>query len=255
MRIDGRVAALLAFASLSREIAWPDEILSRLRLIAEVFGSILDRKKKKVELEDRLKFESLMAEVSARLVSLPADQADTLIQEFLGLLCDSFGLDRCSIWQRSPENPKLVQLTHIHQSAEGPPFEWPTSPDIFPNAGRIQLFRKEHATAGIQIDLETFYPWLSRKLERGETVVLPRVEDLPEEAACDKESFRAFLTKSNVTVPLLVGGSWLGLIAFASIREEKNWSKDQVKRFQIAARGSLGQRLGTSACRPGVAPE
>jgi hypothetical protein len=224
VKIDGSIGAVLVITSLSCEIAWPDEVVSRLRLIADVFGSILDRKKKKTDLEERLRFESLLAKMSARLVSLPADQADALIQEFLGLLCNSLGLDRCTLWQRSPEDPDFVLLTHIYQSFEGPPFEWPVSPETFPDAGRIQLSRND-ATPGVQINLAALYPWLSRKLKRGETVVLPRVDDLPEEAACDKKSFRTFLTKSNVTVPLFIGESWLGLLAFASMREERTGQK------------------------------
>ncbi len=206
--------------------------MSRLCWVVEIFGGILYRQKKTAELEDQLLFESLMAKLSAQLVSHPVEQTESLIREFLGLLCESFGVDRCSIWERTFDSPESVLLTHIFQPVEAPPFERLMDPDILADHDRIQLSRKD-TTPQIRINLATLFPWAFRQLERGETIVIPSLDDLPEEAACDKRTFRAYATKSNVTVPLLVGQEWLGILTFASILEERNWTEQEVKRFQI----------------------
>ncbi len=221
-----------ALSGASCESVRPDDVVIRLCFIGETFGGILYRQKKTAEWKDQLLFESLMAKLSAQLVSLPVEQTDSLIQEFLGLLCESFGVDRCVIWQRTLDSPESVLLTHIFQPVEAPPFERLMDPDILPDHDRIHLSRKE-STPRIRINLATLFPWAFRQLERRETIVIPSLDDLPEEAAIDKSSFRAYATKSNVTVPLLVGHQWLGILTFASILEERNWTKQEVKRFQI----------------------
>jgi signal transduction histidine kinase/integral membrane sensor domain MASE1 len=65
----GRVLGGLAFVTLGREQAWPDELVGRLQLVAEVFANALGRK----ESEDALRASELMK--SAILASLNSSVA------------------------------------------------------------------------------------------------------------------------------------------------------------------------------------
>jgi hypothetical protein len=52
---------------------------------------------------------------------------------------------------------------------------------------------------------------------------MDRISDLPDEALVDKRFLQRLKTKSNLIIPLAVGGSSLGLLGFGSIRKERTW--------------------------------
>jgi hypothetical protein len=66
-------------------------------------------------LEERLKFETLLAEISSRFVNVPADQVDGEIEGAQRRICELLDLDRSSLWQVSEQEPGRLVLTHIHQ--------------------------------------------------------------------------------------------------------------------------------------------
>ena len=66
-------------------------------------------------LEERLKFETLLAELSARFVNLPADQIDGEIEGAQRRICELLDLDRSALWQVSEKEPERLLLTHIYQ--------------------------------------------------------------------------------------------------------------------------------------------
>ena len=81
-----------------------------------------------------------------------------------------------------------------------------------------------------------FFPWTSQKVLGGETVTISKMTDLPPEAGRDRESFRAYGSKSAVFVPLSMGeGPVFGLLGFAVVREERNWPETVVTGFKLIA--------------------
>jgi len=161
-------------------------------------------------LKKRLEFESFLANVSARFVNLPADRLDTEIEDVQRLICELLDLDRSTLWQVSGEESVSLVLTHIYQPQGTPPF-----PE--------QL-------------IEESFPWSRQKVLAGETVTITKLSDLPPEAGRDRESFGLIGTKSDVLVPLSVGGGPpFGLLTFAIMREERDWPEMVVKGFQLIA--------------------
>ena len=65
----------------------------------------------RVELEERLRFEALLTDLSARFVHVPADQVDRMIEEAQRRIVQALGLDRSALLQRSDEEENLV-ITH-----------------------------------------------------------------------------------------------------------------------------------------------
>ena len=53
------------------------------------------------ELEERLRFETLLTDISARFVNLPADQIDGEIEDAQRRICEFLNLDRSSLGLRS----------------------------------------------------------------------------------------------------------------------------------------------------------
>ena len=162
-------------------------------------------------LKERLKFESLLAELSGHFVNLPADRIDSEIEDAQRRICELLDLDRATLWQVPEEEPGTLVLTHIHQP-----------PEVRPPVERMNV--------------RDFFPWTARKVLDGEVVGISKISDLPPEASRDRETFLLYGTKSNVIIPLSVGkGSVFGLLSFAVIREERDWPETVVTGFKLIA--------------------
>ena len=123
------------------------------------------------ELEERLRFETLLAEISAHFVNLPADRLDSEIEGAQRRICEFLNLDRSSLGQVPEEEPGDMILTHIHQSQGSPPV--PKRPN-----------------------LGAFFPWAVQKTLAGETTSFKKISDLPLEAGRDRESYALYGIKS-----------------------------------------------------------
>ena len=162
------------------------------------------------ELEWRLRFETLLAEVSARFVNLPAGQIDSEIEDAQRRVCECLGLDLSALWQRSTETPSFLALTHLHSPPEGP-----SRPE--------------------RIDAKEAFPWQLEKMLRGEALAFS-TENMPPEAARDRESRCHYGIKSSVVIPLSAGGGPLiGVLTFDTLREECSWPKPLVKKLHMVA--------------------
>jgi PAS domain S-box-containing protein len=170
---------------------------------------VTDRKEMIETLQERLRFEALLSDLSARFINLPAEQVDQEIEAGLQRLVEFLDLDRSTLYQLADDGNTMV-FTHSWAKAGFAPF-----PNV--NA-REQL------------------PWILKQILNGETIVFASVEDLPEEAARDKEIIRKFGPKSNVTFPLSAGGTEaFGALAFGKMSEERTWPEDLVSRLRLAA--------------------
>jgi hypothetical protein len=105
------------------------------------------------ELEERLRFETLLIEISARFVNLPTDQIDGEIEDAQRRICECLGLDLSALWQWSGERPRYLTVTHLHSPPEGP-----SRPE--------------------GIDAQEAFPWVLQKMLRGETLAYS-TEDMP----------------------------------------------------------------------------
>jgi formate hydrogenlyase transcriptional activator len=162
----------------------------------------------RVELEERLQFEALLVDLSARFVHLPADQVDGLIEEAQRRIVQTLGLDRSTLLQRADTEEDLV-ITHA----------W-AGPDFAPQPG---LFAKRD------------FPWVHQTLLRGGTVRFATLADLPADAARDTASFRKIRQKSNVIFPLAATGRVVGALSFGTLTAEREWPDGLVQRLQLMA--------------------
>jgi two-component system sensor kinase FixL len=61
------------------------------------------------------------------------------------------------------------------------------------------------------------------------------MDELPPEAARERELFGQTGTRSNVTIPLRVGGVVVGAVLFGAVFFEKHWSEQEVQRLKLVA--------------------
>jgi hypothetical protein len=71
--------------------------------------------------DDRLQFESLVADVSARFVNLPADQVDAEIEAAQRQIVEGLGLDRSTLFELQPDGNTLGKTRATRRVQPRPP--------------------------------------------------------------------------------------------------------------------------------------
>jgi PAS domain S-box-containing protein len=206
---EGTVFGALTFAAMRAEREWQEESVKRFQMVAQVVANALARKRAEESLESRLRFESLLSELSARFVNVRSDQIDSTIADAQRRVCELLGLDIAALWQWSGVAPGVLTATHV--------------------------YAREGLQAPEEMRQEQF-PWYRQQMLAGRMVAFSSLEELPAEAAVDRESCRLFGVKSNLCLPLSVGGEPpVGALGFNTLRAERDWPDAAVKRLQLVA--------------------
>ncbi len=162
------------------------------------------------ELNQRLRFEELLSDISTKFINLPIDQIDASIEDAQRKICECLGFDLSTLWQWSDDSSRNLTLTHLYS----PP-------------GSFQ--RPNH------IDAMKEFPWTYQKMMSGSTLVII-TEQLPPEAAQDQARRRYYGIKSAVNIPLMAGGKpVIGVLAFACLHTERCWTDGEIKRIELVA--------------------
>ena len=161
------------------------------------------------ELEDRLRFETLLAELSARFVNLPPDQVDQEIENALRCLVETLGADRSALGRLTEDGDDFV-VTHT--------FAVP-GVEVFPRVP----------------SLSTVAPLMSRTLLSGQPFVMPRLADLPEEGEQDRKLFVSRRITSGMVVPLRMSGRVIGGLGCSLAHGEREWPEPVVRGMRLIA--------------------
>ncbi len=162
-------------------------------------------------LEDRLRFETVLADLSSRFVNLEAADVDREIDNAQRRVCECLGLDLAALWQLSPEEPEVLRMTHLYRPLGGPPI-----PEDF--------------------DARDYNPWALGRVLGGGVVSLTSIDEAPVEAATDLETWRHFGIKSVFLFPLSTGGdSAIGAMSFHTVQEERSLPAEIVPRLQLVS--------------------
>ncbi len=197
LRAGGSILGALSFGSVRRRLAWPDELVERLRLLSQAFASALERKRVELSLAERLRFEKLLSSLSTAFSHLSAIDFDRGVQRGLREVVDFLGVDRGSL---------------IEFSRDG---------------GTARSWAIEE-----WMDVGEF-PWMTARLRRGDVVDFSRLEALPDEAAVDRQSYLGHRVKPQVAVPLLVGGIVVGGLVFSAVAAERARSDELIQQLHL----------------------
>jgi signal transduction histidine kinase len=159
--------------------------------------------------DEARRFEKIIVELAGAFVRVTTDKIDEEINRWLERIVLALGLDRSTIAEINPSDGWAV-FSH----------GWAREP------GQI---------IGRSLDANTLMPWAKRKMLAGETVVMRSVDALPDEAAVDRESMRRYGPKSNVMIPIKVGGVVVAAVGFGTLYHERSWPAQVVRRLQTVA--------------------
>ena len=154
-------------------------------------------------LEERLRFETLLAELSTGLIYVPAAGLDKALHHGLAQVVTFLGADRGTLDEHHVGEPRRISFA-------SPGTE--TLPPIMEAAE---------------------FPWTAASLRHNEIVRFSHRGALPEAAAVDRASYERVGTRSHLSMPLSAGGPVLGVLSLDAVREERVWSDALVERLRL----------------------
>jgi len=179
--------------------------------VVEVFSmdvDVTEQVRAEKALHHRLAFENLIATISTNFLTLALEQIDRGISSALEALGDFMNVDRSYVFLFHEEGT----MSNTHEwCAEG--IESPMR-----RLQRLPMSR---------------FPWHLDKIRQLEIVHVPRVSDLPPEAAPEKEEFQLEGIQSLILLPLVYRGTTIGFFGFDSVRKERTWPEDSVALLKM----------------------
>ena len=175
--------------------------------IAGVVEDITEHKRVELALDERLRFETLLTELSAAFANLPTATVDQEIDKWLQNIVEFLDLDRAAFDQVGEDGTTLSR-SHSH-----------TARGIDPLSLNVA-------------DDQT--PWITEQLLRGNMVKWSRIPDeIPEQASKEKEFVGRIGAKSVLSTPVCIGGSVICAISFTSMRIYRDWPDEMVARLRL----------------------
>jgi formate hydrogenlyase transcriptional activator len=214
------------------EVGLTPVVFGDRRFVLAAVIDITERRRSQAELrrtlDDRIEFESLVVELAAQFVNLPAGDVDRSIEEALGRLARALSLDRSALFQHVEATGEFM---HTHQ--------W-TRPGC--------------ASPPLRISANEQFPWLLSQIREGDLVSFTSVDEVPD--PIDREGLRRLGTRSCVIVPLVIRGRTWGAVTFATIGEPRTWAADIINRLRVVAlifANVLARKQGDEALRRATA--
>ena len=110
--VSGEFMAVLSFGALRRERRWPDALVARMRLLADIFGSALARRRAQDRIDELLGFERLLVDLSTSLVGSPGPDLEARLQEALRAIATFLEVDSISLWGVAAGESRRATVTH-----------------------------------------------------------------------------------------------------------------------------------------------
>jgi PAS domain S-box-containing protein len=194
-------------------------------LIAALLVERRRRRMAQQALGARLRFEHLLADLTATFATLRPSEVEPAIDQALARVVDVLDVDRAALAEFASDS-RSIRLTHRQRR-----------PGLDPISQALPTEQ---------------YPWTAARMFRGECVTFASVEDLPAEAELDRQTFRQIGTRSFASVPLRVAGVVVGALRVATTRTERAWSAEFLQQLELLSEifgNALASRRAEAARR------
>jgi PAS domain S-box-containing protein len=176
-----------------------------------VLGLLWQRaKRRKVEraLVERLRFESLLSDLSTTFIDLPEERVDSNIENGLGRIAEFLQIEGVTLYEFSANKADLTATFTCLRDGINP---------------------------GPKVVRMNEVPWWANHLLRGEEILASDPKEFPEEASIEKERFQKRSLESAASIPLKIGGEIVGAMALVSTKRRVVWTEDLVKQLRVLA--------------------
>jgi PAS domain S-box-containing protein len=162
------------------------------------------------DIGQRLRFEQILADLSARFINLAPERLDSEIENALKKVLEFFQVDRCGLLHTLPGRDAW-QITHVAYADQ-------TMPTV-PKGAELP---------------RSINPWAYDKLTKdGRVIAYARVADMPDEARVDKQTWIDWGIRSNLTIPIVSRESVVHIISINALRKERVWPEVFIPRLQL----------------------
>ncbi len=169
--------------------------------------------------DDGDRFERLVADLSARFMTLDPGDLDVEIERSLAEVGEFMGVDRCVVFQLS-EDGSEYQVSHM----------W-TAEQVAP-ADVVGLIVRER------------FPWLVDNIRSRVDIIVPDSKALPEEAFREAQYCRELGIQSFLMCPMYSRDSVVGNLGIDIIGRTKDWTDKDVRRLR-----TLGEIIANAIVR------
>ena len=225
--VAGQLFGVLGFGSLRYMRRWPDALVTRMRLLAEIYGNALARKQSQAELDRALGFERLASRLLASRLMAGAGHDAGAIEAALGDIGRFLSVDRVALWRRLPRQPAFA-MSH-GWSVDG-------------SASSL--------LDGAEADAQ---PWFVAQLLAGAPVLLQHEEPWPAAARAELRTRDGL--RSLLAVPFSTGGEVAGALCCANIAGGRRWPEALVPGAGLLAEVFASLHARQAAERRGHAAE
>jgi PAS domain S-box-containing protein len=167
------------------------------RLFTVILRDVSARQRAEQALAERLRLEQLVTHLAMRFGHLSTLELDQEVQRGLRAVVDFLEVDRGSLIEFSRAG-KVARCWAIE--------DW--------------------------MDVDD-YPWMAARLQRGDFVSVSRLEELPDEAPIDRQSYLRCRVKPQVALPLEAGGRIVGGLVFSTVGDDRATSDDLEQQLHL----------------------
>lgn len=174
-----------------------------------IVGLLVNRSKRlRAEsiLEERLRFETLLADVSSRFVHAGRDELSNIMEFALRSMAQIMKLDVAALYRLCGNGTSLQPIASVVQSGVN---------------GQVN-----------EVDLESF-PWFLSQVKSGCMFTLAHLSALPDLAVREKEFLASIELRAGLVMPLTAQGKQIGLVIYGQNTERTAWDTTVVQRLQI----------------------
>ena len=178
------------------------------------------RRRAQQRLEERLRFEQLVSELSGTFINLAPEKVEAQIIEALGQVASLLRFDIAAL------------SVFTGRGTEG----------------RVAYIWRAEGVPEIPSDLtDKDFPWSARELFAGHDVCLPKLDGLPPEARTDRATYEKYHVRSSYSVPLFAGGKAIGVLGLNTVGEEREISRELLQGQRL-----LGEIFANALARKGA---
>ncbi len=181
-------------------------VLAETLLVLGLFWQRAKRRKIQQSLVDRLTFEQLLSDLSAKFINLPANQIGVNVEQDLARIGEFLDVDQLALFEFSRNKAEITAI-----------FSW--------------------TRAGIALAPAPVKPdellWWRDCLLRGDMALVSDLTDLPKEALAEREYFQQMGILSAASIPVRLGGEITGAISLISATHRVRWAENTVNQVKI----------------------
>ncbi|MCM2465804.1 PAS domain S-box protein [Methanoculleus oceani] len=181
----------------------------RLSGSIESLRDITESKRMEAQIRHRVDLEQVVSSISARFIALDPADLEEALEGTLRVLGSFLNIDRSYIYRLSADLTR-VQDTH----------EW-CAEGIEPQIDVLQALPTNVVA------------WGMAEIEARKTICIPDVDELPEEAAAEREFLQEYGVRSLILVPITTADEVLGALGFETARQTRTWSDEDITLLEV----------------------